>query len=69
MKKNIEAWKAQTPYPVEYLHNGSRWALTIYAVDDEDAAAKIQSLRASAQLAGGATAEIIAFADDHLPQV
>lgn len=53
MKTHIENWKAQKPYAVEFHHNGARWALTIHAVDDADAEAKVQSLRESAVLLGG----------------
>lgn len=59
MEKNISVWKAQTPYPVEFMHNGGKWCLTIYAIDDADAEAKIQSLKESAVLAGGPIVEII----------
>lgn len=64
MEKNISVWKAQTPYPVEFAHNGSKWCLTIYAIDDEDAEAKVQSLRQSAILVGGAIVETIEWNPD-----
>ncbi|WP_131421501.1 hypothetical protein [Comamonas thiooxydans] len=64
MEKNISAWKAQTPYPVEFTHNGSKWCLTIYAIDDEDAEAKVQSLRNSATLIGGAIEKTIEWCGD-----
>lgn len=59
MNQKIENWKAQTPFPVEFLHNGGRWALTIYAVDEEDAQKKVESLRQSATLIGGPIVETI----------
>ncbi len=58
MKTHIENWKAQTPYAVEFRHNGARWALTIHAVDDADAEAKVRSLRESAVLLGGPVEEL-----------
>ncbi|QPS76065.1 hypothetical protein [Delftia acidovorans] len=58
MKTHIENWKAQTPYAVEFHHNGARWALTIHAVDDADAEAKVRSLRESAVLLGGPVEEV-----------
>lgn len=64
MEKHIAAWKAQTPYPVEFMHNGSKWCLTIYAIDDADAEAKVQSLRNSAVLIGGAIEETIEWCGD-----
>lgn len=48
----IEGWKAQTEYAAEYSHNGSRWALNFFAIDNEDAKKKLDSLKASVQLLG-----------------
>ncbi len=59
MEKRIQNWKAQTPFQVEFLHNGARWALTIYAVDEEDAKEKVESLRESASLIGDPIVETI----------
>lgn len=50
--ERIVGWKAHTEYVAEYTHRGSTWALNFFAVDDEDAAAKLASLRASASLLG-----------------
>ncbi|MCX7184974.1 MAG: hypothetical protein NTW90_07065 [Nitrosospira sp.] len=36
----------------EYEHNGKKWALDFYAESPEDAAAKIESIKASAVLLG-----------------
>ena len=43
--KYIEGWKAQTEYAGEYTHNGQKWALNFYAVDDADAAVRAQEIR------------------------
>lgn len=49
---HIAGWNAQTEYATEYEHAGSRWAFTLHAVDDEDAARKIKSIRESLVLLG-----------------
>ncbi len=67
MKQHIESWKAQTPYPVEFLHNGTRWAITLYAIDDEDAEAKVRSMKESARLVGGAITQVIYCDDTNRP--
>ena len=52
MKDHIRGWNAQTLYALEYEHDGSKWALNFYAVDDADAAAKVESLKKSLVLLG-----------------
>lgn len=52
MKEQIRGWNAQTFYALEYEHDGSKWALNFYAVDDEDAQAKVESLKKSLVLLG-----------------
>ena len=49
---HIDGWKAQTEYAAEYTHQGRRWALNFFAVDDDDAKKKLESIRTSATLAG-----------------
>lgn len=50
--QHIRGWNAQTLYALEYEHAGSRWAMNFYAVDDEDALAKLESLKQSLVLLG-----------------
>lgn len=50
--QRIAAWKAQTEYCGEFLHNGVKWALNFYAVDEDDAIAKAQSIRDGFTLLG-----------------
>lgn len=45
--QHIEGWKAQTQYACEYMHQGRKWALNFFAVDDEDAALKLESIKSS----------------------
>lgn len=52
MENLIRGWNAQTLYALEYQHNGSKWALNFYAVDDEDAQKKVESLKESLVLLG-----------------
>ncbi|RUR68664.1 hypothetical protein EJP67_16500 [Variovorax guangxiensis] len=48
----IEALRAQTEYCAEFRHAGSTWALNFFAVDDADAAAKVQSIKTNLVLLG-----------------
>lgn len=50
--QGISAWNAQTEYCGEFLHNGVKWALNFYAVDEADAIARAQSIRDSFTLLG-----------------
>lgn len=43
---------AQTEFCAEYTHNGSAWGLNFFAVDQEDAALKIESIRESLRMLG-----------------
>ena len=43
---------AQTEYCAEYSHGGSRWGLNFYAIDDEDAAKKLDSIKNGVVLLG-----------------
>lgn len=52
MKDHITAWNAQTPYALQYMHNGRPWALTFFAVDDADAAEKLENLKKSIEILG-----------------
>ena len=52
MEKYLRGWNAQTLYALEYEHGGSKWALNFYAVDYEDAVAKVESLKKSLVLLG-----------------
>lgn len=52
MKNHIAGWKAQTEYGAEYVHDGEKWGLNFYATDDADAAAKLESIKASLVLLG-----------------
>lgn len=61
----IAAWNAQTEYAGEYTHAGSRWALNFFAVDDADAAAKLESIKVSAVVLGPIAMRIPA--DDEAP--
>ena len=44
--------EANTRYAAEYSHNGTKWALDIFAESPEDALAKIGSVKTSAVLLG-----------------
>jgi len=44
--------EANTEYVLHYRHGGQVWTLNFFAVDDEDAERKIQSVRASLELKG-----------------
>ena len=55
---HIAAWKAQTEYCGEFTHNGSKWCLNFFAVDDADAEAKVQSIRQSMVVLGRLEASI-----------
>ena len=50
--QHIEGWKAQTQYVCEYVHNGKRWGLDFFAVDREDAALKLESIKKSLVILG-----------------
>ena len=43
---------AQVEYVLEYRHDGQLWGLNFFAVDDEDAERKVESLRATLVLNG-----------------
>ena len=43
---------AQTEYCAEYAHGGSRWGLNFYAVDEADAASKLESIKQGLTLLG-----------------
>lgn len=60
MEKNVAAWNAQTEYACEFQHGGTSWAMSIFAVDFDDAAAKLESLKNSMVLLGEIK-EVIAF--------
>jgi hypothetical protein len=49
---HIDSWKAQTEYVAEYTRRGSRWALNFFAIDDDDAKKKLESIRSSTALLG-----------------
>lgn len=49
---HIDGWKAQTEYAAEYTHRGSRWALNFFAIDEEDAKKKLESIQSSVRLLG-----------------
>jgi len=44
--------RATTEYCAEYSHNGTSWAMNFFAEDDDDAAKKVESIRASLSLYG-----------------
>lgn len=48
----MDGWKAQTEYLGEYFHRGSRWGFSFFAIDDEDARQKLESIRSSLALLG-----------------
>lgn len=50
--KHIAAWNAQTEYACEYMHNGSKWCTSFFAIDDQDAAMKLQSIKDSLEVVG-----------------
>ena len=56
--KHIAGWKAQTEYVGEYTHNGGRWAMNFFAVDDADAQEKLQSIKNSLVILGVLDCEI-----------
>lgn len=43
---------ASTEYVLHYRHGGQPWAVNIFAVDDADAAQKVESLKATLELKG-----------------
>ncbi|MBB4219397.1 hypothetical protein [Variovorax guangxiensis] len=55
---HIDGWKAQTEYAAEHTHRGSRWALNFFAIDDEDAKKKLESIRSSSEPLGHVAARI-----------
>lgn len=52
LQKQLSAWNAQTEYCAEYEHDGGRWALNFFAIDDEDAKKKIESIKQSLNFCG-----------------
>lgn len=55
---HMDGWRAQTEYAAEYTHRGCRWALNFFAIDDEDARKKLESIQRSAVLLGAIAARI-----------
>lgn len=53
--------KAIRKYALEYTHNGSRWATDLYAENDEDAKAKLESMKQGLILLGEITDTIPAI--------
>ncbi len=51
-KKESSAMTEYTEYGAEYSHRGTRWAMNFFAEDDDDAANKVESIRASLRLYG-----------------
>lgn len=49
---HVDGWKAQTEYLGEYFHRGSRWGFNFFAIDDEDAKQKLESIKSSLALLG-----------------
>ena len=43
---------ASYEYVLQYRHGGHPWAVNIFAVDDADAAQKVESLKATLELKG-----------------
>lgn len=52
MKNQIAAWKAQTEYACEYTHHGQKWATSFFAINDADAALKLESIKKSLVIIG-----------------
>lgn len=52
LPERFEMSEANTEYCLQYRHGGKLWALNFFAVDDADAARKVQSLRESLELLG-----------------
>lgn len=52
MNEFIASCNAQTEYCGEFTHQGSKWCLNIFAVDDADAFVKAQSVRDSFVILG-----------------
>lgn len=52
LKKHLNGWNAQSEYCLEYEHEGGKWALNFFAVDDEDAQKKVESIKQSLRLLG-----------------
>lgn len=44
--------EAETEYCIEYQHDGGTWSFPLFAVDDADAVAKIESIKRSLRLLG-----------------
>ncbi|MBK5203832.1 MAG: hypothetical protein JJD98_00035 [Polaromonas sp.] len=59
---HIEAWKAQTEYACEYLHNGQKWAVNFFAIDGADANEKAESIKQSLVILG--PIELTIFCDE-----
>ncbi len=51
-KQHVEGWKAQTEYCAEYEHNGQKWAMNFFAIDDADALEKLESIKTSLVILG-----------------
>ena len=49
---------AQTEFCLEYQHDGSTWGLDFFAVDLEDAIAKVESIKRSLVLLGRLSARV-----------
>ena len=44
--------EANKEYCVEYEHDGGKWSFPLFAIDDADAARKIESIKRSLRLLG-----------------
>ena len=67
LKKHLNGWNAQTEYCAEYKHEGGNWCLNFFAVDEEDAFKKIESIKNSLKL-NGQLEETIAISLDDAPE-
>jgi len=52
MHDSLSGLDAQTEYLAEYRHGGSLWGLNFFAVDDADAARKLESIKQNLVLLG-----------------
>lgn len=67
LKKHLNSWNAQTEYCAEYEHEGGSWCLNFFAVDEEDALKKIESIKNSLKF-NGQLEETIATSLDDVPE-
>lgn len=64
-QQHLSAWKARTLYCGEFIHDGGKWALDIFAVDAADAERKAQSVRNTFRILGSLEGVVPCQDDSH----